>query len=167
MSCALNRKSPPFHTYPPVDSEQHRGRAPTAPDTPLFASLGRMWTNNANVAPLWSMCTHGELADIWDDRRGTCNGLIPAFQDAPPVLHANVFHAPKKFHPALATHSAALPDGATLTPNAHLTTQFPGRGQMAARAAAPSSPRPGQIMRKNGLQVTRLGMSPQIRDKCD
>lgn len=48
---------------------------------------------------------------------------------------------------------ANSPGGAVLTPNAHPTTQFPGRGQMAARTASPSSPRPGQIMRKNGLQV--------------
>lgn len=40
------------------------------------------------------------------------------------------------------------PGGAVLTPNAHLAAQFPGRGQMA-----PSSPRPGQITRSDGLQV--------------
>lgn len=35
----------------------------------------------------------------------------------------------------------------------HFTTQFPRRGQMAARAAAPSSLHPEQIARQNGLQV--------------
>lgn len=51
----------------------------------------------------------------------------------------------------------------TRTRRLHLTTLFPVRGQMAARAAAPSSPHPGQIMRKNGLQVppqARLCHSP-------
>lgn len=45
------------------------------------------------------------------------------------------------------------PDGVTLTQNARLATQFPGQGQMAARAAAPSSLRPGQIRRWNGPQA--------------
>lgn len=99
---------------------------------------------------------------VWWSHRALGNGidmLEPQGQSLqlpwkPPATDRHVFPPEPCWSEHTTEHLFAnSPDGAILTLNTHPTTQFPGWGQMAAGAATPCSLCPGQITRKNGLQV--------------